>query len=148
MSDAQLHMVAQWERDKEEQCARTFQLAQQELNQNQQKLKGLEQYRQDYLQLAQNKASEGVNALHFNQHHAFIAKLDKACEQQMVMLNNLSAVAEQRKQFWLIQQRKRKAVEHLIQQKAQQKEARLQRQEQCLLDEHTMQQFLRRRRSA
>lgn len=144
MANKQLQLVANWEKDKEDKYARDFQLAQQAVQQNQQKLAGLEQYRLDYLRQLNQKASQGLGSQHYHQHHAFIGKLDKACQQQTQVLSNARLVADQRKVQWLAQQRKRKAVEHLLEQQARQQQQRSDRHEQQLLDEFALQRFLRK----
>lgn len=145
MSDKQLTLVADWERDKEQKCAADFQSAQQHLLLNQQKLDGLQQYRLDYIRQMHSKGSDGVEARHFHQHNQFIGKLDKACEQQTVALQNAQKVAEQRKVLWLQQQRKRKAIEHLIEQKQAERRLKQEKQEQQMLDELALQKFLRQK---
>lgn len=144
MSNNQLQMVADWEQQKEDRCARDFQLAQQNVELNKQKLASLEQYRLDYLRQTQTKATDGLKALSFNQYQSFIGKLDRACEMQIGVLSQATLVADQRKLLWLQQQRKRKAVEMLLQKKAQQALHREERQEQNLLDELALQKFVRR----
>ncbi len=143
MSRKQLHIALNWELEKEQQCARQFQLAQQQSEAEKQKLSSLEQYRLEYLSMTQTRASDGVKAGHFNQHQSFIGKLDKACEQQLSVLSRAKMVAEQRKQLWLKQQRKRKALESLLQKREADHARYLERQEQAMLDELALQKFLR-----
>lgn len=144
MADKQLKMVADWEREKEQKLGRDFQMAQQYLQQNKQKLQGLQQYRLEYLQQIQQRGSTGVGALSFSQHQSFIDKLDKACEIQNNEISKANQVVEQRRQLWLKQQQKRKAVEMLIDKKQAEKDARLARYEQQLMDEVALQKFIRK----
>ncbi len=144
MAEQQLRLVADWENQKEQQCAQEFQLAQQNADLQKQKLSSLEQYRLDYLRQTQTRASQGVVARSFNQHQSFIGKLDKACEQQMHVHSQALLVAEQRKSLWLQQQRKRKAVEMLLEKKRQQRVYQENRVEQQILDEMAIQKFIRR----
>jgi flagellar FliJ protein len=143
MPTKQLEMVADWERQKEQKFAQDFQLAQKHAQDNKQKLSGLEQYRLDYLHQAHNKAQEGLGAQTYGQHQSFIGKLDKACEQQTKVLNNAMLVAEQRKMQWLQQQRKRKAVQMLLDKKYKQIQQKEQRLEQHMLDDLSLQRFIR-----
>jgi len=143
MAEKQLQMVADWEKEKEQKLGRDFQLAQQHLQQNKQKLEGLQQYRLEYLQKIQQRGSTGLGAMSFSQHQAFIDKLDKACEIQNNEISRANQVAEQRRQLWLRQQQKRKAVEMLIEKKRIEKEARMARHEQQLMDEVALQKFIR-----
>ena len=144
MAEKQLEMVADWEREKERKCAQDFQLAQQHAQLNKQKLESLEQYRLDYLRQTQLRATGGVEAKSFNQHLSFIGKLDKACEEQTKVHSQALLVADQRKRLWLQQQRKRKAVEMLLDKKHQQKMIRENRLEQHALDEIALQKFVRK----
>lgn len=144
MAEKQLQLVADWESEKEQRCARDFQLAQQHADLQKDKLSSLEQYRLDYLRQTQSRATQGVVAQSFNQHQSFIGKLDKACEQQMTVHGQALLAAEQRKTLWLQQQRKRKAVELLLDKKRKQRIYLENRQEQHLLDEIAIQKFIRK----
>lgn len=144
MSHSQLQLVADWERQKEQKFSLDFQVAQNYAVENKQKLSGLENYRLEYLHQAQVKAKDGVGSQTFNQHQQFIGKLDKACELQMKNVSQALVVAEQRKSQWLQQQRKRKAVEMLLDKQAIAKQRLEQKQEQMMLDELSIQKFIRR----
>ena len=143
MSIEQLQMVADWESQKEQKLLQTFQVAQQYVQENRKKLSGLEQYRLDYLRQAQTKAKQGMAATTYGQHQQFIGKLDKACEQQSKIVTNAGLVAEQRKSQWLQQQRKRKAVEMLLEKQQKSLYLRQEKQEQHMLDELSLQRFIR-----
>jgi flagellar FliJ protein len=143
MATDQLEQVAAWERQKEQKVLQNFQLAQRYAQDNKQKLSGLEQYRLDYLLQAHNKAQQGVGAQSYGQHQLFIGKLDKACEQQSKVLSNALMVADQRQTQWLQQQRKRKAVEMLLDKKCRLAQKREDKLEQQMLDEISLQKYIR-----
>jgi flagellar FliJ protein len=143
MATDQLEQVAAWERQKEQKVLQNFQLAQRYAQDNKQKLSGLEQYRLDYLLQAHNKAQQGVGAQSYGQHQLFIGKLDKACEQQSKVLSNALMVADQRQTQWLQQQRKRKAVEMLLDKKYRLAQKREDKLEQQMLDEISLQKYIR-----
>lgn len=143
MSQSQLHMVAEWERQKEQKLVQDFRLAQQYAQDNKHKLSGLESYRLEYLQQAQSKAEQGVGSLTFSQHQQFIGKLDKACEMQTQVVSKALVVADQRRNQWMQQQQKRKAVEMLLDKQKKAKQKREERQEQMMLDEMSLQKFIR-----
>jgi flagellar FliJ protein len=145
MAQSQLQVVADWERRKEQQLIQVFQLAQQFAQDHKQKLSGLESYRLDYLRQAQQRAREGVGSVTFGQHQQFIGKLDKACEMQTHTLSQATRVAEQRRAQWLGQQRKRKAVEMLLDKQHKAKLKREDKLEQIMLDELSLQKFMRTR---
>ncbi|WP_133469244.1 flagellar export protein FliJ [Paraglaciecola marina] len=144
MANSQLDIVAEWERQKEQKMVEDFRQAQQFAQNNKQKLSGLENYRLDYLRQVQQKAKQGIGSLTFGQHHQFIGKLDKACEMQVQALNKALVVADQRRAQWLQQQRKRKAVEMLLEKQQIAKQKREDRQEQIMLDEMSLQKYLRK----
>jgi flagellar FliJ protein len=144
MAQVQLQMVADWERQKEQKLVQDFQLAQQFYQDNKQKLAGLENYRLDYLREAQLRAKKGVGSVIFGQHQQFIGKLDKACEMQLQTVNQAVRVADQRRMQWLVQQRKRKAVEMLLDKQHKAKLKREDKQEQIMLDELSLQKFMRK----
>lgn len=85
-----------------------------------------------------------MQAITFNQHQGFIAKLDRACEQQRQVIHNAVLAADQRKETWIMQQRKRKAVDMLLNKKYLEEQAREERMEQALMDEVALQKFIRK----
>lgn len=110
----QLLLVAKLEKDKEHAHLRQYQEAKQSVFDNQQKLANLEKYRIDYLYLIKQKASAGLGAKSLIQHQSFVGKLDKACEQQVNMINQSTLVAQQRKEQWLTQKAKARAIQTLV----------------------------------
>ena len=144
MAQSQLQVVADWERRKEQKLVQVFQLAQQFAQDHKQKLSGLENYRLDYLRQAQQRGKEGVGSVTFGQHQQFSGKLDKACEMQVNTLSQAIRVADQRHMQWLAQQRKRKAVEMLLDKQHKAKLKREDKLEQIMLDELSLQKFMRK----
>lgn len=139
----QLQMVAKWELEKEEKAAVAYQQAQTNVVQNQQRLDGLVQYRTDYFHKIQEKAAGGLKAMSFSHHKSFITKLDKACEQQQNIINDAQKAADQRKGMWLEQQKKRKAVDMLLDKKAKELQVKIDREEQNMADEFALQKYIR-----
>lgn len=140
---SQLQLVAKIELEKEQKAAQMFQMAQQNVTQQRQKLSSLQQYRLDYLRQIQNTGKGGVGAKAYHQHLSFVGKLDKACQQQMGIISQASLVADQRKRAWLEQQKRRKAVDMLLDKKAQEALKRESRVEQLMSDELASQKFYR-----
>ncbi|MFT5277971.1 MAG: flagellar FliJ protein [Glaciecola sp.] len=139
----QLQMVADIETKKEQKLAQNFQFAAKNLQDNNQKLAGLEQYRLDYLKLIQQKGQLGVDAQELHQHLSFVAKLDRACQQQVQFVSQAVLVADQRQRQWLEQQKHRKAIDMLIHKKVKEAAAVESRQEQQLFDEIAIQKYVR-----
>jgi flagellar FliJ protein len=132
---SQLHLVVTIEAKKESALARQYQQAKDHLSSNQQKLTSLEQYRIDYLKLIRQKASEGLQAKALIQHQSFVGKLDKACEQQIQLINQAVLVAKQRKEQWLKQKAKTQAVAKFIDTQTHKQHLLESKQEQRLFDE-------------
>ncbi|MFT5162169.1 MAG: flagellar FliJ protein [Alteromonadaceae bacterium] len=146
MAIKQLQMVAKLEKDKEDKLVREFQQAQQNLQENKQKLGGIEQYRTEYIHQLQNKANDGINVNSYSHYQAFISKLEEAITQQSQVILTATQVVEQRKTLWLEQQRKRKAVEMLVEKHWEKQREKEGRAEQALLDEIATQKFFQSRR--
>lgn len=132
---SQLHLVVSIEGKKESGLARQHQQAKDHLMSNQQKLSSLEQYRLDYLKLIRQKASEGLQAKALIQHQSFVGKLDKACEQQVQLINQAVLVVKQRKEQWLKQKAKTQAVAKFIETQTHKQSLIESKQEQRLFDE-------------
>jgi len=140
----QLVLVASVEKKREQNCALLYQQANTHLQANQQKLSGLERYKLDYLHGIRTKAAQGIGAKSMNQHHQFIAQLDKACEQQVLIINQAVLAVDQRKRQWLVQQQKHKAILHLIAKKQDQAKSKAAKVEQKLFDEIALQRAVRK----
>lgn len=141
---SQLSLVEKLEQKKEQKCALDYQHAKSHLLANQQKLSGLENYRLEYLRNIRSKAKLGIGAKTLNQHHQFVAQLDKACEQQMKVINQAVLVADQRKKLWLTQQQKYKSIAKLIENKQKELQVVADKHEQKMFDEYVNQQVARK----
>ncbi|WP_113908314.1 flagellar export protein FliJ [Aliidiomarina celeris] len=143
-----LTLVLELEQKREDEAAREFGQAKSQLSMQQRRLDGLVQYRQDYLQQANDRARQGMGSTSFGQYHAFVGKLDDGISQQQAQLQRVIEHVERLRQNWLSQQQRRKAVQHLLEKQHQQAEKLKSRQEQRTSDEFAMQGFLRRARDA
>lgn len=148
MARSQMQMVAQWEKEKEEKAAQNFQLAQKYVDDQRARLQGLEQYRMEYFRTIQQRGTqEGFEARSLNQHLGFVTKLDRACEQQRQIIHNAVLAADQRKESWLKQKQKSRAVEMLLDKQRIQAEQKAAKQEQAMMDEVALQRFMRNRKA-
>ncbi|MBU3022211.1 flagellar export protein FliJ [Aestuariibacter sp. A3R04] len=143
MASKQLILVARFEKEKEQKAAQLYQMAQQQVAQQRQKLSSLQQYRLDYLRQIQLNAKGGVGAKAYHQHLTFVGQLEKACQQQLNVISKATLAADQRKRAWLEQQKRRKAVDLLLEKKAQDATAKANRAEQAMMDEFAMQRHFR-----
>jgi len=121
--------------------------ANQNLQSNQQKLQGLNNFRLEYSQQLHLKGKSGLSSAGFGQYHAFIAKIEEAIRQQASTVNTAKQVVTQRKTLWLKQQIKAKAVAKLIENQKLKANALMAKNEQKMLDEFSANQFFQRRKA-
>lgn len=143
MINQRFQMLIKIQQEKEEKLQAQFIAAQQYYLQAEQKYQGLANYRTEYIQQSQQQGSAGLQSRQYNQFVNFIGKLDQAILQQGRAVQQAKAAAEQRKQSWLAMQKKRKALELLVERNnlaELQKQLRL---EQKNADEFASQQFMR-----
>ncbi|CAI85877.1 flagellar protein [Pseudoalteromonas translucida] len=118
--------------------------ANQNLQANQQKLQGLNNFRLEYTQQLHIKGQSGLSSAGFSQFHAFIAKIEEAIRQQANTVNTAKQVVSQRKTLWLKQQIKAKAVAKLIEKQQLKADVLVAKNEQKMLDEFSANQFFQR----
>ncbi|CAM3940421.1 flagellar export protein FliJ [Pseudoalteromonas byunsanensis] len=145
MATNKLNLLYKLESEKEESLRVNYMQAQHHLNDNQQKLAGLNDFRLEYSQQLHLKAKQGLTSSGLIQYQAFIKKIEDAMQQQAKTVNTAKQVVEQRKKLWLAQQVKAKAIEKLIEKKQLELQKKRDRSEQKLLDEFATNQFMRRR---
>ncbi|RUO63232.1 flagellar FliJ protein [Pseudidiomarina planktonica] len=142
-ADNSLHMLLNLEQQREDKLVQEFALAQAQLRQQEQKLAGLEQYRMDYLRQLQNRGQEGIHSLQYGHYHGFVGKLDQGIQQLHSSLVGVRNAVEQRRQRWLAQRRKKDAIAHLLEQRAERAQKLADRREQRQLDEFASTRRLR-----
>jgi flagellar FliJ protein len=144
MALKQLQLLVQVQKEKEEKLLANFVQAQQFLQTCNDRYQGLADYRTDYIRQTQQRGAEGVQSRQFNQYLNFITKLDQALEQQNLQIQQAQRVVDMRRTAWLTMQKKRKAIELLIDKELAASQQRQNRLERKLLDEIATQQFFRR----
>ncbi|MEL0648231.1 flagellar export protein FliJ [Pseudoalteromonas agarivorans] len=147
MAKNKLDLLLKLENDKEESLRMNYLQANQNLQANQQKLQGLNDFRLEYSQQLHLKGKSGLSSAGFGQYHAFIAKIEEAIRQQASTVNTAKQVVTQRKTLWLKQQIKAKAVAKLIEKQKLKASALIAKNEQKILDEFSANQFFQRRKS-
>lgn len=147
MAKNKLDLLLKLENDKEENLRMSYLQANQNLQANQQKLQGLNNFRLEYSQQLHVKGKSGLSSAGFGQYHAFIAKIEEAIRQQASTVNTAKQVVTQRKALWLKQQVKAKAVAKLIEKQNLKVAALMAKSEQKMLDEFSANQFFQRRKS-
>lgn len=144
MANHRFALLIKVQQEREEKLQAQFVAAQQFYQQAEQKYQGLANYRTDYIVQSQKQGSAGLQSRQYTQFVNFIGKLDQAILQQGRAVHQARAAAEQRKQSWLAMQKKRKALELLIE-RGDAAALQLQlKQEQKNADEYASQIFMRR----
>ncbi|KKL01151.1 flagellar export protein FliJ [Rheinheimera mesophila] len=144
MALAQLQLLVKVQQEKEDKLQAQYRAALQNYQSMQQKYQGLADYRIEYVQQTQSRGQEGMASRQFNQYLNFIGKLDAALTAQQQYVQQAKANADQRLQQLLAMQKKRKAMEILIERELAEIQRKADRQEQKMLDEIATQQFFRR----
>ena len=144
MAKNKLGLLLELETDKEENLRINYVQAQQNFISNQQKLQGLNDFRLEYSQQLHNKTQQGMSCENIKQFNSFINKIEEAINQQATTVRTAKQVEEQRRQLWLTQQAKSKAIEKLIEKKTIEKQVKENKAEQKMLDEFATNIFMRR----
>ncbi|EGM78203.1 flagellar export protein FliJ [Rheinheimera sp. A13L] len=144
MALAQLQLLVKVQQEKEDKLQAQYRAALQNYQSMQQKYQGLADYRIEYVQQTQSRGQEGMASRHFNQYLNFIGKLDAALTAQQQYVQQAKANADQRLMQLLAMQKKRKALEILIERDLAEVQRKADKQEQKMLDEIVTQQFFRR----
>ena len=147
MATKQFTLLLKLNQDQEEARRSEYLRAEQYLRDNQAKLTGLSEFRLDYMKQLNTRGQQGLSSNNFNQFHAFINKIEAAMTQQIDVINTAKQVVEQRKGIWLAQQQKTKAIAKLIEKQLHAKQAKLQKEEQKMLDEFSTNMFMRMKKS-
>ncbi|MDK3164347.1 flagellar export protein FliJ [Aeromonas caviae] len=133
-----LTLLASRLEEAEQQAAMALAKAQQDLKLFMDQQNALNQYRQIYHQQWTERGLQGISPQQNSQYHAFINKLENAAAQQYQgVLQVREALAECRTQ-WLEAQQRRKAVELLLEKKADKVRQKALRQEQKMLDDYAI----------
>lgn len=144
MALAQLQLLVKVQQEKEDKLHAQYRAALQNYQSMQQKYQGLADYRIEYVQQTQNRGQQGMAGRSFNQYLNFIGKLDAALAVQQQYVQQAKASADQRLLQLLEMQKKRKALEILIERELAEVQRKADKQEQKMLDEIATQQFFRR----
>jgi flagellar FliJ protein len=146
MALKQLKLVLKVTSDKEEKLRLEYIKSQQYLNDSQEKLNGLSEFKFDYMKQLQAKGESGLTGANYSHYQSFIAKIENAMNQQIQVINTAKQVVAQRKDIWLEQQIKAKAIEKLIEKKNNLLLHKRNKAEQISLDEFTTNQFIQRQK--
>lgn len=139
----QLEVLLRIESEKEQQFATDLQSAQSFLQAGQSKLQQVQRYKLEYLKRMQSMGDEGVLGGNYQHFQRFIVQLEEGIKKQIEVTETSKQVLNQRKETWLEQSKKVKAVETLIDKKRIMIQKVKDKEEQSLADEFASQKFIR-----
>lgn len=140
----QLIVVLEIANKKEQQAMQMLVEARQQLQNLEQQLTGLMQYRNDYLREMSSKGQSGVAANALRQLQQFVGRMDQAVEQQQQKVAGAKHAVSSRQESWQQARQHQQSIEFLINKRQQEQQQRELKQEQKMLDEFTTMQFARR----
>lgn len=144
MASKQLETLYKFEKDKEMKAAMALQAAEQDYQQNLQRMSSVSEYRLEYMKRLEQRSLIGIDSATYAHFHAFVAKLDQAGEQVKIAMQQSKALVEQKKALWMRQRQKIQAVEVLKDKWDQKQKLKENRKEQAMFDEIATQQYVRR----
>jgi flagellar FliJ protein len=131
-----LEMLTEIQEEKVDEALNLVAICQQTLNRAIEQRDMLYQYRIDYERQFREEAKQGIKPTHLHNYHAFLSKLDKAIEQQEQIVVQLEKQLEKRKEEWVEEKNQLKAYETLQERRDKEQQAKENRREQKLSDEH------------
>ena len=102
-----------------------------------QTLEALQEYRNEYRARFEQALMNGISPGELNNYRAFLAKLDRAVEEQQSLVEQSQARSQSGLQQWQAQSRKVKSFDVLAAREDEKHRRDLSRHEQRVLDEHT-----------
>ena len=141
--DSQLLVLKRIEKDREQKAATDLQSAQSFLQANQAKLKEVQSYKLDYLKRMQQMGTTGMGGGSYQHYQKFIVQLDQGIQAQANVVSTAKEVVEQRRQEWLMQKNKLRAVDTLLDKKAVARQVKADKLEQNQMDEFASQKYIR-----
>lgn len=129
----------------EEQAALQLKSAQLTLQKSQGQLDALRNYRLDYMKQMEGHHGKNISASYYHQFHQFVKQVDEAIIKQIASVTEADNQRAHRQSHWQEKQQKRKAVELLLEHKAEKAKLVESRLEQKMIDEFASQQFYRKR---
>lgn len=113
-SSQRLETVKRVEDSREREAARRLGAAQQQLATEQERLKELMSYQVEYQENFNQRATQGVNASHFLEFHAFMEKLNQAIEQQRRIIQQCEQERQRQQLLWQERYTKSQALDKAI----------------------------------
>lgn len=113
--------------------------AQRQLQEQEERLKELCSYREEYSQNFHLEAGNGISAVRFQEFHRFMARLDQAIEQQQKVVENVNRLCSKKNQIWRQAHIKSKSLDKVVERYDEQEQYERAQREQRSMDEMAQQ---------
>lgn len=110
-----------------------------------QKLALLNQYRDDYMTRFQHSLSTGLSAMAYANYQQFIGKLDQAVTSQQLVIRDAKLAVEREREAWQACERKRMSYGTLAERADKAQQAKENKRDQKQMDEHAARRLLHKR---
>ncbi|MDX1302351.1 flagellar export protein FliJ [Photobacterium sp.] len=145
MSDSALELILNKTKDEEHQASLALNQARLEQGNYLQQLQQIEQYRLDYCKQFSVRGQQGLTASSYSHLQKFLTQLDETLAKQKEAGYQFDFQVEQCSEHWHEVRKKRRSIEWLLDKKKTERQQKLDRQEQQMMDEFSTLQFARRR---
>ncbi|GAB6259892.1 flagella biosynthesis chaperone FliJ [Photobacterium sp. CCB-ST2H9] len=146
MSERALVLILEQAKEKEHNAFLALEQAKRDLDSFYLQREQIEKYRFDYCRQLTERGQNGLTASQFSHLHKFLGQLDETLAQQAAAGREFERQVEQCAEIWQETRKDKKSVEWLLEKKEAERELRLARQEQKLMDEFATLQSARRAR--
>ncbi len=109
-----LEPVVRVAENREQQAARSLGDSQLALNQAQQRLDELENYRKEYIQRFHTTGATGMSAVQMGDYRLFLSNLSRAIEQQIGLVKQAVVTVEKQRQQWFARRGKVKMLGNVV----------------------------------
>jgi flagellar FliJ protein len=111
--------------------------------QKRQKLRELEDYRDEYMQGLLRKSREGLNVMQMKDYNLFLERLNRAIRQQHHMIEGMKVELEKCAELWRDEQIRVKALDKVVARKLKVERCEAERREQQECNEHARRRWRR-----
>ena len=109
-----LEPVVKVAENREQQAARALGQAQAQMNQAEQRLAELKNYKEEYLRRFHTQGSRGMSAAQMEDYRRFLAKLDAAIAQQQRVVEQAARAVEVQRNHWFERRGKTRALDKVV----------------------------------
>ncbi|KLV05870.1 flagellar biogenesis protein [Photobacterium aquae] len=143
MSDRSLQLILERAQEDEHQASLALNQARIDLDSYREQLAQIEQYRFDYCRQLSERGMEGLSASAYNHLQKFLNQLDETLLRQREAGRHFEQQVEICSGQWQDARKQRRSIEWLLEKKQHERQLRLEKQEQKLMDEFSTLQFAR-----